>query len=103
MIKKAGQDSANRRGITRAQSRQALSGVLDALHDEYPSARAAIGGARNFVKEYRNLTHHSPTNKKAAYKKYADCKHHFLEGLSTIHAFRAAMKNVSLTGNLIKI
>ena len=103
MIKKAGQDSSMRGGISRAQSRNTPAGVLDALHDQYPQARAAIGGARNFMNKYRNLTHHSPRNKMDAYKKYADCKHHFLEGLSTIHAFRAAMKKAGLTGNLMRV
>ena len=103
MIKKAGQDSAKRGGISMAESRRALADVLDALHTKYPSARAAIGGARNFVKECRNLTHHSPKNKKDAHKKYADSKHHFLAGLRTIQEFRTAMKNEGLTGNVAKV
>ena len=55
-----------------------------------------------FVKECRNLTHHWPKNKKAAHKKYADCRHHFLDGLRTIQAFRTAMKAEGLTGNVPK-
>ncbi|MYA37108.1 MAG: hypothetical protein F4193_06925 [Candidatus Dadabacteria bacterium] len=103
MIMKAGQDSAKLGGITRTQSKAALADVLDALYGEYPPARAAIGGARNFIREYRNLAHHSPRNKKDAYKKCTDCKHHFLEGLRTIQTFRNAMKNVDLTGNLTRV
>ena len=55
-----------------------------------------------FVKECRNLTHHWPKNKKAAHKKYADCRHHFLDGLRTIQAFRTAMKAEGLTDNVPK-
>ena len=102
MITKAGRDSASRGGISRADSRRVPADVLDALHEKYPQARAAIGGARMFIKECRNLTHHWPRNKEAAYRKYAYCRHHFLEGLRTIQAFRKAMKDAGLTGNLAK-
>ena len=102
MIRKAGRDSAANEGISNAQSRGVPADVLDALHEKHPQARAAIGGARNFINECRNLSHHWPRNKKDAYKKYAHCRHHFLGGLHTIQAFRKAMKNVGLTGNLAK-
>ena len=100
LIRKAATDSAVRKGISRADSRGATAKVLDALHQQYPEARAAIGGARKFIKECRNLAHHPPKNKKAAYRKYVLCRHHFLEGLHTIQAFRKAMKAAGLTGNL---
>ena len=102
MITKAGRDSAARGGITKADSRAALADVLDALHASHKPARAAIGGARKFVNESRNLSHHWPRNKKAAYKKYSSCRHHFLEGLQTIRSFRQAMKTVGLTGNVAR-
>lgn len=102
MIRKAGRDSAANGGISNTQSRGTPADILDALHAEHPQARAAIGGARNFINECRNLSHHWPRNKKDAYKKYAHCRHHFLGGLHTIQAFRKAMKNVGLSGNLAK-
>ena len=88
MITKAGRDSASRGGISRADSQKSPADVLDALHANHAQARAAIGGARMFIKECRNLTHHWPRNKKAAYRKYADCRHHFMDGLRTILVFR---------------
>ena len=102
MIRKAGRDSAANNGISNTNARKAPAGVLDALHQKYEPARAGIGGARNFINECRNLTHHWPNNKKAAYKKYANCRHHFLDGLHTIQAFRKAMKDIGLSGNLAK-
>lgn len=102
MIRKAGKDSAARGGISRANSRRAPADVLDALHDEYPQARAAIGGARMFIRECRNPSVHPPRTKNDAYRKYADCRHHFLVGLRTIQVFRSAMKAANLTGNLAK-
>ena len=102
MIRKAGRDSAANGGISNTQSRGAPAAVLDALHEKHPQARAAIGGARNFINECRNLSHHWPNNKKDAYKKYANCRHYFLDGLRTIQAFRKAMKDTGLSGNLAK-
>ena len=100
LITKAGKDSASRNGISAKDSNGSLAVVLDALHQQYPQARAAIGGARKFNNECRNLVHHAPRTKKDAYRKYADCRHHFLEGLHTIQAFRKAMKAAGLTGSL---
>jgi len=102
MITKAGRDSAMRGDITTAISQSTQADVLDALYDQHRPARAAIGGARKFIKECRNLSHHWPRNRKAAYQKYFDCRHHFLEGLQTIRSFRQAMKAVGLSGNVAR-
>ena len=102
MIRKAGRDSANNGGISDADSKESPAKILDALHDKHEQARAGIGGARSFMNECRNLSHHWPKNKRDAYKKYADCRHHFLDGLHTIQHFRQSMKNVGLSGNLAK-
>lgn len=102
MITKAGKDSATRGGITMAISQSTQADVLDALYNQHGPARAAIGGARKFIKECRNLSHHWPRNKKDAYQRYSDCRHHFLEGLRTIRSFRQAMKSVGLSGNVAR-
>ena len=101
MIRKAGRDSAAKKdGISSKDSKQVPAVILDALHEKHEQARAGIGGARNFISECRNLTHHWPRNKNSAYEKYANCRNHFLQGLNTIQTFRRAMKNVGLSGNL---
>ena len=100
MITQAGRDSAARNCITRAQSQLMSADLLDALYAKHVSARAAIGGARKFINECRNLTHHWPRNKKAAYQKFFECRHHFLEGLQVIRSFRPAMKANGLSGNV---
>ena len=99
MIRKAGRDSAKNGGISNKDSRKALAAVLDALHEKHPRARGAIADARSFI-EYRNLSHHWPKSKKDAYKKHANCRHHFLSGLHTIQVFSKAMKGIGLAGNL---
>lgn len=79
--------------------------VLDGLHSigRFQNIRAQIGGVRSYLNEYRNLSHHWPRNKKASYKKYADCRHAFLEGLKQIQRFRFAMKQIGLSGNLPRL
>lgn len=103
MIRKAGKDAAAKSEISNGVLQSGNAAILDALHTKYHRARAAIGGARNFYKECRNLAHHWPNSKKASYEKYTACRHHFLGGLQTIHGFRAAMRNVGLTGNLPRV
>ena len=100
MITKAGKDSAAKEGITKEESKKNPANVLDSLYQKYPTARSAIGGARKFNSEYRNLIHHWPKNKKDSYKKFNSCKHQFLEGLQTIQSLRKSMKDIGLSGNV---
>ena len=105
MVKRAAQDVAKAARATGKTTKKTpphapAAAVLSSLHDDLPRAQAAIGAARSFAKYYRNLSHHWPASKKAAYEKYADCRHQFLEGLRTIQAFRDAMKAAGHTGGL---
>ena len=100
MIQKAGQDAASKSVIPRSASTAPPANLLDSLHTPLVSARAAIGGARNFIKECRNPAHHWASTRKASHKKYVSCRHYFLEGLRTIQSFRQAMKNNGLSGNI---
>ncbi|MYD86065.1 MAG: hypothetical protein F4Y14_07710 [Acidobacteria bacterium] len=100
MIRKAGRDAVARLVITTGESKAPLAQLLDRLHEHFTSARAAIGGARKYIKECRNPAHHWSPTKKGEYRKYRHCRHHFLEGLQTIQSFRQAMKNSGLSGNV---
>ena len=103
MITKAGQDAVRHDHIPRGQISQATAAkLLDALHEKFFGARAAIGGARSYIKECRNLSHHWPTRKRDSYRKYADCRHQFLEGIRLARSFREAMKNANLSGNVAR-
>jgi hypothetical protein len=79
-----------------------LADILDALGDapQCKQAKAAIGGLRNYVKQYRNPSHHYPKNKQQAYKKYQDAPHAFRDGLKQAHSFRAAMTKIGVTLSL---
>ena len=63
-------------------------------------AMAALGGARSYIDQYRNVSHHFPKDKKQAYKKYEDCKHGFTDGIKRIHHFREGMEKIGMTGTL---
>ena len=103
MIAKAGQDAASKGFITKREAQSSQATLLDALHSNVVSARAAIGGARKFVNECRNPAHHWPKSKKASHKKYVDCRHNFIEGLRIIQSFRQSMKDNGLSGNVARI
>ena len=83
-------------------SKGAVKGNIVDILDEMANAKscknalAAIGGARSYISEYRNTSHHIPKNKKQAYKKYQDCLHGFREGIKKIQSFRDALKNIGI-------
>lgn len=102
LVTKAGNDAVRKKYLKKADLGNGAANDLDALHDtkQLKSARAAIGGVRSHIKEYRNPKHHWPANKKKAYQKYSDCRHAFMDGIKHIQRFRTAMRAVGLTGNL---
>ena len=102
LVTQAGKDAEKKGYLAKNQLRDAIADVLDALHDveQCKDARAAIGGIRSYINQYRNLSHHWPRNKQKAYEKYANCRHAFLEGIKQLKHFRAAMINGGLSGNL---
>lgn len=102
LIEQAGRDAVRKQYLQKKQVAGSIADVLDALYDcpRCNNVRAQIGGVRSYVSEYRNLSHHWPNTAKRAYKKFADCRHAFLDGIKRIHQFRGAMKDVGLSGNL---
>lgn len=102
MATKAGTDAVKAGYLTNNQLRANIAASLDAMHDvpQLTAARAAIGGVRSYISEYRNLSSHWPRSRAQAHKKYAECRHAFLDGIKHIHRFRFAMRNANLTGNL---
>ena len=102
LVVKARDEAINKNFVTRNDAGATVAAALDALYDasQFKNARAAIGGARSYISEYRNLSHHFPRNKAEARKKFVETRHAFLEGLKLIPNFRKGMKNAGLTGNL---
>ena len=102
MVEQAGRDAVKRQYVARSDITNGPARTLDAMYEanQCRSVRAQIGGVRSYIAEYRNLSHHWPKNGKKAHKKYADCRHAFLDGVRQLQRFREAMKQVGLTGNL---
>ena len=75
---------------------------LDTLYnnDRFQNIRGPIGGVRGYYGQYRHLSHHWPKNKKQAYKKYADCRHAFIDGIKQIQQFITAIRSVGLSVRL---
>jgi len=66
------------------------------LVNQLSSARAAIGGMRNYISNYRNTAHHPPRSKRQAFLKFKDCRHAFLDGLKCIRNFKEALRNLGI-------
>jgi hypothetical protein len=65
-------------------SKKDLADVIDALYqtNEFKNHRAALGGARDFIKEFRNTASHAPKSAKQAADKFRKCKAGFLDGIN---------------------
>ena len=102
LVEQAGNDALKKEYLVKNSLRNGIAKTLDALYDadRFKDVRAAIGGVRSYIKEYRNLSHHWPKNEKKAYQKYAECRHAFLEGIKKIQQFSEAMRSVGLSGKL---
>lgn len=99
MVSRAYKD-AHRKGWVPKRQPNTTAATLDALSaaTQLGGAAAALGGARAFYSDFRNLTHHFPKNKKKAHKKYCDCRHGFLEGLRRIEGLRESARKLGLSG-----
>lgn len=85
---------------------QAVSGrpakTLDALssHPHTKTHNAAWGGARSYIKEYRNVAHHYVTEARDAKRKFLDCRHALLAGINHTESFMEACKKLKLAVKL---
>lgn len=105
LVTRAGKDAVQKGYLKKKNLGNGLADTLDALYkaQQCKNICAEIGGVRSYIKQHRNLSHHWPKNRKAAYDKYSNCRHAFLEGIKQTARFRAAMKKVALSGNLSSV
>ena len=104
MVMQASSD-AKKGLVSNAAVKGSVATQLDALAavKALTSARAAVGGVREYMSVERNLNHHWPKSKKRAYQKYVSCRYTFVEGIKKIARFRDAMRSVQLSGNLPRV
>lgn len=95
-------DAHSKGWVTHADVNGALAPALDKMYLENGcrNSRAAIGGVRSYIANFRNLNHHWPKNRKKAHEKYVLARQGFLEGLRHVRDFPIAMKNIGLSGLL---
>lgn len=100
LVLRAGKDAAAKGWITNSDVKGGVAKILQAMQGSVQcnSAAAAIGAAQAYISMYRNIGHHFPKDKRAAAKKYRDCRHGFLEGLKKVTFFRDSMKNLGFSG-----
>jgi hypothetical protein len=85
---------AAKKGYVRAFApTAALADVIDELYGkpQFKNHRAALGAARDFVKEFRNVASHAPKTAKAAVEKIRKCKTGFLDAANVSKKLREVM------------
>ncbi|RYC31038.1 hypothetical protein D3273_16025 [Lichenibacterium minor] len=83
--------------LTNSQASKPLADQIDALYatNNFKPYRAALGGARDFVKQYRNSTSHSPASAKQASERARMARNGFLDSIlicENLYKMSKAMK-----------
>jgi hypothetical protein len=96
--------SAVRRGVAKkwlkpSAEKKLAADQLDLLYEtpQFKAARGAIGGARNYIKQYRNPAAHYPRSRSAAIEKYKSVRMAFFTGVKVIDDFDRAMRGCGLS------
>lgn len=72
------------------------AGMIDELYDQYNDHRAALGAARGFIRQYRNVASHAPRSKKKAMERINLCKTGFIEATSVSNALVNTMRGLHM-------
>lgn len=88
---------SERAGYGTGLQKTAAADTIDALYSlpKLKNHRAALGGARSFVKEYRNTASHAPTSAKKAIEKIRKCRKGFLDAIEIAQKLQEAMQRES--------
>ena|ERR1700733_5649138 len=94
MISSIANRAAKNKIITPAEASGKLADVIDALYGAkaFKNHRAALGGARDFVKDFRNIASHPPKNAKEAAQKIKKCRTGFLDGVGVAKKLHTVAK-----------
>ena len=73
-----------------------LAEQIDALYatNVFKNHRAALGGARDFIKEFRNTASHPPKTAKQAAEKIRNCRVGFLDAMSIVRKLTVVAKEL---------
>jgi hypothetical protein len=91
--------SAVKSGAVQIGANEALATVIDKLYAVgiFSPHRAALGGARDFVKEFRNTASHAPRGAKQAAEKIRKCRIGFLDSVSVCEKLQVVAKSLGYT------
>lgn len=80
--------------VTAATAKASLADAIDALYacKDFKDHRAALGAARDFIKEFRNTASHAPKSAKQAAEKTRKCKTGFLEAITVCAKLRVVFQ-----------
>jgi hypothetical protein len=90
-------DEAVRKGVvSRGQLGNSAANTIDALYalNAFRDYRATLGGARQFMREYRNIASHAPRSAAQAMEKIRKCRVGFLDAVRSARDLHAAMKRL---------
>jgi hypothetical protein len=88
---------ASKKGvITEAEAKGDLADVIDLLYQKpaFRNHRAALGAARDFIKEYRNTVSHPQKTVAQTIEKIRKCRDGFLRGVGVVTKIRIAMQQL---------
>lgn len=74
----------------------AIDNLYGSTNNNLTSQRAAFGGARNYMRYFRNLSSHPPKNTAEAVKLISDCRDGFLQALSVAVQLNTAINSCGL-------
>jgi hypothetical protein len=95
---------AERAGVVPSgTSRKSTADIIDDLYSvgTFHNYRAALGGARSFVKTYRNIASHPPKTSKQAIEKIRKCRGGFFEALRISGELKAAIQQLGYQVRII--
>jgi hypothetical protein len=82
--------------VSKSTSKKATAKIIDVLYNTtaFANHRAALGGARSFVREYRNPPSHPARTPKEAAERIRKCKAGFFEALRVAAELRSVIHNL---------
>jgi hypothetical protein len=86
------EEAFKKRLVTRGELGNSAADNIDALYKNLPHRRGALGGAREFMREYRNIASHPTKSAAEAMEKIRRCKDGFFRSIRITEALHEAMR-----------
>jgi hypothetical protein len=77
-----------------------VDSLYEANHNDLKQARAALGKARYFIKNFRNMASHPPKNAKESAQRIKRCREGFIDSMNTASELCETLKKLKFTAKL---